>query len=210
MLHSPHDHDLVELEISAGTPVFTVNGDKVGRVTHSALHEDYFMMEQGWLWSHTLFLPRRVIHLREARGITLTLSKDDLRLERWKTPPLMHPSDEASRPFFPPRPPVASPGPTDQGVVQPPSASPQGPERLTLQASLEAVAGLGEGYLLTGTGEEWTAGELLYWCQRHQPQSLHLPVCLVRPEANSKGAIYVVDLHGGVQSAVPVFRIERR
>jgi hypothetical protein len=47
MLHSPHDHDLVELEISAGTPVFTVNGDKVGRVTHSALHEDYFMMEQG-------------------------------------------------------------------------------------------------------------------------------------------------------------------
>jgi hypothetical protein len=178
-------------------------------VTNSA-YEDYFVVERGWFWRYQLFLPRRVIQLRETKGITLTLSKEDLESERWKTPPLKHQSGEAGRPFFPPRPPAASRGAGDQGVVQAPGASPTQPEHLTLQASLEAVVGLGAGYLLTGAGDEWTAGELLHWLQRYHPQSLPLPVYLVPPEAMGEGALYEVGPQGDVLTRIPLYRIERR
>jgi hypothetical protein len=209
MLNHSHDDGLMEEELKEGTFVFDENGDKVGRVSHSVLSQDYFVVERGWLMSHKVFLPRSVIHQREARGITLSLAKEDLHLERWKSPLVRSLSEEARRPSFPPAP-QAGLQRRDQGVVQAPSAVRPQPEHLTPQASLEAVAGLGEEYLLTGAGDEWTAGELLRWLQAHQPQSVHLSVYLVPPEANREGAIYELSPQGDVLPQVPLYRIERR
>ena len=90
-------------------------------------------------------------------------------------------------------------------------AYPHAPHRtLTLQASLEAVARLGEGYLLSGGGQEWKARDLLEWLQSDHPTLLTLPVALVLPTVQQEGAIFDVDLAGEVIRDVRLYRIERR
>jgi hypothetical protein len=49
-------------------------------------------------------------------------------------------------------------------------------QSLTLQASLEALLLLSAGALISSTGEEWTAQELLDWLQTTHPTRLELPV----------------------------------
>lgn len=90
-------------------------------------------------------------------------------------------------------------------------AYPRAPHRtLTLQASLEAIARLGEGYLLSGAGQEWTAEVLLEWLQTEHPTLLTLPVALVLPGAQAEGAIFDVDLAGEAILDMRLYRIERR
>lgn len=81
---------------------------------------------------------------------------------------------------------------------------------LTLEASLEEVARLGEGYLLSSGGEEWTARDLLTWMQHGHPDLIFLPVALVPPDANGDGGVFEVDPSGEALFDVPLFRIERR
>lgn len=81
---------------------------------------------------------------------------------------------------------------------------------LTLEASLQEVARLGEGYLLTSAGEEWTASDLLTWLQHGHPDLISLPVALVPPDANGDGGVFEADPSGEAIFDVPLFRIERR
>ena len=83
-------------------------------------------------------------------------------------------------------------------------------QTLMLQASLDAVARLGEGYLLSGGGQEWTAGNLLAWLQHNHPTLLDVPVALVLPEGQAAGAICDVDLAGELIRDVRLYRLERR
>ena len=81
---------------------------------------------------------------------------------------------------------------------------------LTLQASLETVARLGEVYLLSGGGQDWTASDLLAWLQNDHPTLLTLPVALVLPEGQAAGGIFDVDLAGEIIRDVQLYRLERR
>ncbi len=81
---------------------------------------------------------------------------------------------------------------------------------MTLKESLEAVARLGEGYLLEGAGDELTANELLYWLRSFQPQSLSMPVQLVLPDQHAAGVINEIGPQGEVQTDVPLYRIQPR
>lgn len=83
------------------------------------------------------------------------------------------------------------------------------PPILTLQNSLEIAIRLGAGFRLTSGCEKWTAGELLSLFQRLQPLSLQIHVSLVKPGANSDGAIYEVGTKGEVITDAPLFSIER-
>ena len=90
-------------------------------------------------------------------------------------------------------------------------AYPHAPHRtLTLQASLEAVAYLGESYLLSGGGQEWTAGDLLARLQTDHPTLLTLPVALVPPDGQAEGGIFDVDLAGELIRDGVLYRLEHR
>jgi hypothetical protein len=67
--------------------VHDANGDKVGNVTFSALRDGYFVVEKGFLFTHELFLPVTAIAARDANGLTLRLTKDDLKLDQYQQPP---------------------------------------------------------------------------------------------------------------------------
>ncbi len=87
MSDMPLNENNAEGDISRGTTVYDVNGEKVGQVSLSALRDGYFVVEQGWLFSHELFLPNTAIAKRDALWIGLNLSKTQLRQQRWRVPP---------------------------------------------------------------------------------------------------------------------------
>ncbi|HEY7123530.1 MAG TPA: hypothetical protein VH540_06225 [Ktedonobacterales bacterium] len=87
MNYTSQDQPPCEEPLAPGTHVFDVNGAKVGQVRLSALSKGYFIVEQGWLVSHELFLPATSISRRDTRGVSLNLSKQELRQQRWRVPP---------------------------------------------------------------------------------------------------------------------------
>ena len=87
MMETSLNKNSFEGEIPRGTTVYAFKGEKVGHVTLSALRDGYFIVKQGWLSSHELFLPATAIARRDTRGIGLNLSKGDLRQPRWRVPP---------------------------------------------------------------------------------------------------------------------------
>lgn len=112
----------LEGELPPGTTVSAVNGEQVGHVSLSALRDGYFIVNQGWLFTHELFLPATVIARRDARGIGLTLSKGDLRQPRWRVPPDEWLIGGSMRPIVPPsRAESESSSRTDEGMSLPPA-----------------------------------------------------------------------------------------
>src|SRR5215470_16203853 len=66
-------------EIPEDTPVFDVNAEKVGTVVLSALRDGYFVVEKGMIFTHELYLPATAIQARDANGVSLRLTKDELK-----------------------------------------------------------------------------------------------------------------------------------
>ena len=81
---------------------------------------------------------------------------------------------------------------------------------MTLEDSLQAIARLGDGYLLCIGMDEWTASDLLEWLKSGHHDLLSLAVALVKPDAHQDGAVYEVDLEGEPITDLPLYRIERR
>src|SRR5215469_1595892 len=76
-----------EGELAPGTIVCDVMGEKVGEVTVSALADGYFIIKQGWLFTHELYLPASTIKRQDDTAIGLNLHKEDLKQDQWKHPP---------------------------------------------------------------------------------------------------------------------------
>jgi hypothetical protein len=87
MMNSPIEPTTPMEELPQGSLVSDANGDKVGTVTLSALGDGYFVVEKGFLFTHELFLPVTAIQTRDADGVTLRLTKDELKQDQWKQPP---------------------------------------------------------------------------------------------------------------------------
>ena len=78
-----------------------------------ALQGNYLVVEQGWLFTRTLYIPLPALHAQDANGIYLHLTKEELQDEQWKIPPGGGSALEAT--------PSASAPPTaDQGQEHPP------------------------------------------------------------------------------------------
>jgi hypothetical protein len=80
----------------------------------------------------------------------------------------------------------------------------------TLEASLEEVIHLGDGYLIARDEEDYLPQQLLSWLEQNNPDVLSLPVALVPPDATGDGAVFAVDPEGVPLDGTPLFRIERR
>ncbi len=115
-----------EEELAIGTTVYDVNGDKVGEVVASSLRDGYFVIEQGWLFTHELYLPASAIARQDSMWVGLNLSKDQLKDERWRKPPSDDVLSHTARPFIQPSPGGMEPSPADGGVINlpPPEAEP--------------------------------------------------------------------------------------
>jgi hypothetical protein len=81
------DEPLVAHSYSEGSAVLDAQGEKVGVVGAPPLQGNYLVVEQGWLFTHTLYIPHAAIHAQDANGIYLNLTKEELQDEQWKVPP---------------------------------------------------------------------------------------------------------------------------
>lgn len=74
------------LSITPGTDVFDVNGDKIGSVLQSNPQMDYLVVEKGILFKKDLYIPTSAVSGSSPNGISLNLSKDDLKDDRFTAP----------------------------------------------------------------------------------------------------------------------------
>jgi hypothetical protein len=116
MMNTPPDANQPDEEIPNGTAVYDASGDKAGHVTLSALRDGYFVVEQGLIFTHELFLPPTAIRVRTPKEITLRLLKEELKDEQWKRPPAESASSVSAQPIVPPNP-SESKSPLGEGEV---------------------------------------------------------------------------------------------
>src|SRR5690348_4665294 len=70
-----------------GTPVFDVNGDKVGSVAENATQGEYFVVRKGLIFTHDLYIPLNAVARSDMDGIYLNVSKDQIQSQGWDQPP---------------------------------------------------------------------------------------------------------------------------
>ncbi|HEY7126555.1 MAG TPA: YsnF/AvaK domain-containing protein [Ktedonobacterales bacterium] len=94
--------------------VFDVNGEKVGSVSGFNAQGEYLTVQKGWLLTHDIYVPSTAIGRVVAAQVHLNLSKDDLKDQRWATPPSGRQESRAADMRFT----GASPAP-EQGSMEP-------------------------------------------------------------------------------------------
>jgi uncharacterized protein (TIGR02271 family) len=99
--------------IPEGTNVFDVNGEKVGSVSGFNAQGEYLTIQKGWLLTHDIYVPSNTIKVISS-AVYLNLSKDDLKDQRWATPPSNRPESRAADMGSTRVPPVP-----EQGFVEP-------------------------------------------------------------------------------------------
>lgn len=87
MMNTPPSSSYPLEDIPEDTPVYDVNGDKVGNISFSAMRDGYVVIEKGVIFTQELFIPVTAIQTREANEVRLLLSKNELKNDRWKQPP---------------------------------------------------------------------------------------------------------------------------
>ena len=73
--------------IAPGTTVYDVTGDKIGTVQRYDPQANMFMVEKGLIFKKDLYIPTNDIQRAANDGLHLDLSKDDLKGDRFTTPP---------------------------------------------------------------------------------------------------------------------------
>jgi hypothetical protein len=68
----------LDLSYQAGITVFDRTGEKLGAVRKVARGEEQLVVEKGWLFPAAFVIPLSAIHTRDAQGIYLKLSKEEL------------------------------------------------------------------------------------------------------------------------------------
>lgn len=88
----PMDRDMMnqegwKLSIMPGATVYDVNGDKVGTAQQYNPELDCLVVEKGILFTKDIYVPASTIESSDANGIRVSLSKDELKDERYTQPP---------------------------------------------------------------------------------------------------------------------------
>ena len=79
--------NLADQQIMEGTPVYDVNGDKIGDVNDRGLQRNALIVHKGIFFPKELYIPISAIRGRDADGVYLNVAKDDIGSRNWDTPP---------------------------------------------------------------------------------------------------------------------------
>jgi len=79
--------NFADQQIMAGTPVYDVNGDKVGEVSSPGLTRNALVVQKGFFFPKDLYIPFSAISGRRDDGVYLNLAKSDINSQEWDKPP---------------------------------------------------------------------------------------------------------------------------
>ncbi|HZC05784.1 MAG TPA: DUF2382 domain-containing protein [Ktedonobacterales bacterium] len=79
--------NFADQQIMEGTPVYDVNGDKVGEVSDRGLQRKALIVHKGLIFTKDLYVPLSAIRGQDADGVYLNLAKDDIKSQNWDQPP---------------------------------------------------------------------------------------------------------------------------
>jgi len=79
--------NFADQQIMAGTPVYDVNGDKVGEVSSPGLTQNALVVQKGFFFPKDLYIPFSAISGRKDDGVYLNLAKSDINSQEWDKPP---------------------------------------------------------------------------------------------------------------------------
>lgn len=74
--------------VTEGTPIYDASGDKVGVVGGPTGTHNYIVAQKGWLFPKDIYIPLGAIRSVGPNGVRLTLTKDDLKEDRYEQPPV--------------------------------------------------------------------------------------------------------------------------
>ncbi len=73
--------------IEVGTTVYTSDGDKIGDVAE--VQQSYFVVEKGFIFKDDLYIPMSARASRDADGVRLSLTKDEIETQDWSSVPVL-------------------------------------------------------------------------------------------------------------------------
>ncbi len=77
----------INQQFSEGTPVYDVNGEQMGSVSNYSPVENTFLLHKGPFFQQDIQVPLSAVQRSDARGIYLSVSRDELQHERYAVPP---------------------------------------------------------------------------------------------------------------------------
>lgn len=75
------------MPVMPGTDVYDANGDKVGTVQEFNPQANCIVVQKGLIFTKDLYIPMNAIDGRDDNGLYLNLTKDDLKDDRFASPP---------------------------------------------------------------------------------------------------------------------------
>ena len=87
-----YDRDIMNqgggnLPIAPGADVYDINGDKVGTVQQYNQAANCLVVEKGKIFTKDVYIPTSAIQSSDANGVRISLTKDELKEDRYSSPP---------------------------------------------------------------------------------------------------------------------------
>ncbi len=80
------DPNLTGLQFIEGTPVYDINGDKVGEVSEHGVQAGRLVIHKGLFFPKDIYVPLSAMRGADANGVYLNLSKEDINNRDWDNP----------------------------------------------------------------------------------------------------------------------------
>ncbi|HEX8035742.1 MAG TPA: PRC-barrel domain-containing protein [Ktedonobacterales bacterium] len=71
------------IQLVPGTPVYDVNGQRLGEVDDPAMDHDALILREGHIFPKDIAIPLSAIASADATSVRLAMTADDVRQERW-------------------------------------------------------------------------------------------------------------------------------
>lgn len=79
MLDNTYNQDnTMGRQFAEGTPVYDVNGTKIGSISEQSVQGDNLVLQKGLFFPHDYYVPMRTVTHADADGVHLNVTKDDV------------------------------------------------------------------------------------------------------------------------------------